>query len=145
MNTTEIKRENHINLYNEKGEKHGLWEDYYSNGELHYRINYANGKEHGVWESYYRDGQLNYRGNYENGQKHGLWEGYFSDGQLSIRGNYVNGQKHGVWEDYYSNGGQLNYRKEYNMGKEVQPITELTLDEIAEKFGVPVGQLKIKK
>ena len=96
MNTTEIKRENFINLYNEKGERHGVWEDYYDNGQLRYR------------------------------------------------GNYVNGIEHGICESYYSSG-QLCYRKEYNMGEEAQPVKELTLDEIAEKFGVPVGQLKIKK
>jgi len=95
MDSTEIKRENYINLYNEKGKKHGVWELYYGNG------------------------------------------------QLSFRGNYVNGKRHGVWESFWSNG-ELCYRKEYNMGEEVQPITELTLDEIAEKFGILVSQLKIK-
>ena len=120
MNTAEIKRENFINLYNEKGEEHGVWEDYHENGQLAYRGNYVNGEEQGVWESYYSNGQLYYRA------------------------NYVNGEKHGVWESYYENG-QLHYRIEYNMGEEVQPITELTLDEIAEKFNIPVSQLKIKK
>ena len=96
MNTAEIKRENHINLFNEKGEKHGVW------------------------------------------------EGYFSDGQLSYRGSYVNGKSHGVWESYYDTG-RLSYRKEYNMGVEIKPVVELTLDEIAEKFNIPVSQLKIKK
>ena len=120
MNTTEIKRENYINLYNEKGKKHGVWEDYYY------------------------DGKLFSRGNYVNGKRHGLSEFYYNNGQLSYRRNYVNGKIHGVCESYYDNG-QLDYRKEYNMGEEVQPITELTLDEIAEKFNIPVNQLKIKK
>ena len=48
MNTAEIKRENFINLYNEKGEKHGVWEDYFSNGQLCYRGNFVNGELHGV-------------------------------------------------------------------------------------------------
>ena len=96
MNTSEIKRENYINLYNEKGEKHGVWESYYDNGQLFYR------------------------------------------------GNYVNGQRHGLWESYYPNG-QLHYQQEYNMGKEVKPVVELTMDEIAKKFGISVSELKIKK
>ena len=120
MNTAEIKRENHINLYNEKGERHGVWESYHDNGQLSYRGSYVNGKSHGVWESYYDTGQLYYRG------------------------SYVNGKSHGVWESYYDTG-QLHYRKEYDMGNEVKPVVELTMDEIAERFNIPVNQLKIKK
>lgn len=119
MNTAEIKRENFINLYNENGKKHGVWEHYHDNGQLDSRRNYVNGEKHGVWEDYHYNGQLSYRR------------------------NYANGKLHGVCESYYANG-QLNYRKEYNMGKEVQPVIELTLDEIAEKFKIPVSQLKIK-
>ena len=96
MNTKEIKRENFINLYD------------------------------------------------ETGNKHGLWESYFSNGQLSYKGNYVNGEQHGLWESYYDNG-QLHYRREYDNGVEVKAIKELTMDEIAEKFGISVSELKIKK
>ena len=119
MNTAEIKRENFINLYNEKGEKHGVWEDYFDNGKLRYRRNFVNGKKQGAWEHYYGNGQLLYRA------------------------NFVDGKKHGVRESYYYNG-ELCHRTEYNMGEEVQPIIELTLNEIAEKFNIPVNQLKIK-
>ena len=46
---------------NEKGQKHGHWEYYYSNGQLCYKGNYVNGKEHGYWEHYYGNGQLSYK------------------------------------------------------------------------------------
>ena len=120
MNTKEIKRENFINLYDENGKKHGLWEYYHDNGQLSSKVNY------------------------ENGKQHGLWEYYFDNGQLRYKANYLNGKPHGLWEDYWRNG-QLHYRKEYDNGVEVQPVKELTMDEIAEKFGISVSELRIIK
>ena len=69
----------------------------------------------------------------EKGEKHGYWEYYFGNGKLSYKGSYLNGEKHGYWESYYDNGN------------EIQPITELTLEDIANKFGISVNNLKIKK
>ena len=40
MNTSEIRKENLINLYNDKGERHGYWEDYHSNGQLESKTYY---------------------------------------------------------------------------------------------------------
>ena len=50
---------------------------------------------------------------------------------------YVNGNK---W--WYINGKELT-EEEFNA--RMNPVTELTLDEIASKFGVSVSKLKIKK
>ena len=111
---------NLINLYNEKGEKHGYWEYYFDNG------------------------QLDYKGSYLNGEMHGYWESYWSNGQLLYKGSCLNGKRHGYWESYWRNG-KLDFKKTYDNGNEIQPITELTLEDIAEKFKIPVGQLKIKK
>ena len=48
-----------IKPINEKGERHGYWEEYYSNGQLWCKGNYVNGKQHGYWERYYPNGKLN--------------------------------------------------------------------------------------
>ncbi len=47
-----------ITPYNDKGEKHGSWEYYWSNGQLSYKGNFVAGKEHGSWEVYWNNGQL---------------------------------------------------------------------------------------
>ncbi len=47
-----------IRPYNDKGERHGYWESYYSNGQLGYKGNYVNGIKHGYWESYHYNGKL---------------------------------------------------------------------------------------
>ena len=84
------------------------------------------------------------------GEKHGYWESYYDNGNLWYKGNYVDGKEHGYWESYYYNGN-LYYKGFYDMGEEVDynpdepKVTELTLDEIASKFGINVNQLKIKK
>ena len=109
-----------------------------------------NGKQHGSWERYYDNGKLSYKGNYVDGKEHGYWEVYHSNGNLWSKGNYVDGIRHGYWEYYYSSGN-LYSKGFYDMGNKVDynpdepKAIELTLDEIATKFGVPVNQLKIKK
>jgi len=48
-----------IEQYNAKGEEHGYWESYHSNGQLWYKCVYYNGKENGVEEQYWNeDGKL---------------------------------------------------------------------------------------
>jgi antitoxin component YwqK of YwqJK toxin-antitoxin module len=71
-----------INQYNEKGQPHGLWKHYYSQGQLMIKVTYVNGKKHGLWESYYSNNQIMYKGVYVNGKNHGLWEYYHPNGTI---------------------------------------------------------------
>jgi len=50
-----------MNQYNENKQRHGLWEDYYSNGKLLWKGTYLNGQRHGFWEWYYDNGKLETR------------------------------------------------------------------------------------
>jgi antitoxin component YwqK of YwqJK toxin-antitoxin module len=123
----EQKKElNLINLYNAKGERHGYWEEYRSNGNLWYKGNFVDGKQHGYWGIYYDNGNLSYKGTYVDGNPHGYWEYYYSNGNLSSKGFYDMGE-----------------RVDYNPDE--PKVTELTLDEIANRFGISIKQLKIKK
>ncbi len=64
-----------MNQYNNKGELHGYWEEYYyPNGNLMYKTNYVNGESHGYWETYYQNGQLSWKGYFVNDKRHGYWE-----------------------------------------------------------------------
>lgn len=47
-----------LNRYNRNGDKHGLWEHYFENGNLYSIGLYKNGEEEGYWEYYYDNGQL---------------------------------------------------------------------------------------
>jgi antitoxin component YwqK of YwqJK toxin-antitoxin module len=46
-----------MNQYNDKGERHGCWEDYWPDGKLWSKIHYINGKEV-YYEVYFSDGNL---------------------------------------------------------------------------------------
>lgn len=84
----------------------------------------------------------------DDGCPQGYWEVYWGNGRLYFKGNYVNGKEHGYWEVYYYNG-QSDFKGYYDMGKRVDynpdAQVELTLPEIANKLGIPVEQLRIKK
>ena len=47
--------------YNEKGEAHGYWELYWSNGKLQYKGNFINGEQYGSLERYYTNGKIYYK------------------------------------------------------------------------------------
>ena len=71
-----------INQYNEKGQRHGLWKFYWSNGQLTHIGTYVNGKPYGLWEFYYFNGQLFCKGTYVYGKPYGLWKYYNQDGTI---------------------------------------------------------------
>jgi antitoxin component YwqK of YwqJK toxin-antitoxin module len=47
-----------IKTRNDKGQAHGYWEVYLSNGNLMYKGNYVNDKRVGYWEYYYHNGNM---------------------------------------------------------------------------------------
>jgi antitoxin component YwqK of YwqJK toxin-antitoxin module len=66
-------------------------------------------QRHGYWETYWSNGQLWYKGNYINGYKDGYWESYYSNGQLKSKGNYINGNEIGYWIN------NINYKTEFHL------------------------------
>ena len=46
-----------MNAYNDKGEKHGPWEEYHSNGNIWHKTNFVNGNVYGLRESYDSNGK----------------------------------------------------------------------------------------
>ena len=73
-----------MNGFNENGEKHGPWEEYWENGKSYWKGNYVNGKKHGLCEHYGIYGKLSYKVNFVNGNEHGLSE-WYSNGKLYIK------------------------------------------------------------
>jgi len=62
-------------------EKHGLYEKYRLNGQIHSRINFKNGKYHGLYKCWYENEQMHSQVNYQNGKRHGLCEIWDPNGQ----------------------------------------------------------------
>jgi hypothetical protein len=118
----------------------------WSSGRQEWYINNKRHREDGPAIEY-PDG---HKGWYLNGERH-REDGpaiEYADGSKSW---FINGKRHRedgpavVWADgykeWYINGEQLT---EAEFNARINPI-ELTLDEIASKFGVSVNSLKIKK
>ena len=77
-------------------------------------------------------------------------KGYWVKREFDSNGNRIyfeNSDGYWVKYEYDSNGNRIYF--ENNCGKIIdnrpKPVMELTLDEIAIKFNIPVEQLKIKK
>ena len=85
----------------------------------------------------------------EKGQKHGYWEHHHPNGQLESKGYYLNNLKNGTWVHYTENGLYAWTGRYLNSDcKEIRKnfsYIEITMDEIANKFGISVEQLKITK
>jgi len=71
-----------MNKYNDKGERHGYWEEYNPYGQLNWRGTYLNGLQHGLFVSYWRNGQLCYKAIWFMGKQIGFWETFDDKGIL---------------------------------------------------------------
>ena len=75
-----------INQYDMEGLKQGYWEEY--DGDNMEKGNYVDGKEEGIWEYYYSNGNLMSKGSYKGGKADGIWEYYFRNGNLRFKQLY---------------------------------------------------------
>jgi len=72
-----------MNQYNSEGQQHGYWE-YYSYVKLSSKVEYVNGKIHGLFERYFSNGQLHIKGDVFNDIRIGFWKQYNCNGGLEV-------------------------------------------------------------
>ena len=101
------------NSINNEVDKNGIWEEYYSNGNLESKGVYIDGKEDGLWQEYYENSQLKRKTIYKNGVEDGLWLQYHSNGQLWSKGHYTDGRMIGEW-NYSDEKGKLLLTDNYD-------------------------------
>ena len=92
-----------INQLDKQGNRHGLWEIYYSDGQLWGNGEFKNGLRHGLWK-YYETGQLWYKGQYQKNKRAGLWLFYRISGELYLECRYRDDLKHGDSKSYLIDG-----------------------------------------
>jgi antitoxin component YwqK of YwqJK toxin-antitoxin module len=114
FNTVNPSHNNKIkNQYNEKGEKHGIWETHHFGCLTIER--YKDGKLNGLYECYDSNGKLFNKGFYKDDKKCGLWEYYnLPDGGLHYKEHYKNGK---TYMYFYHLNGKLHEQKCYKNGK----------------------------
>jgi hypothetical protein len=115
--------------------------------EFPFTIENKNGKN-----IYYEDSEkFWYKREYDSKNNEIYFEdsnGYWSKCKYNINGKeiyYENSKGHWAKSEYDSNNNEIYYENSYGKIKDNRPKVELTLDEIANKLGINVSQLKIKK
>ena len=90
-----------------EGKRHGLWTEYWENGQVKSSGKYINGRQDGLWVRYWVDGNLRDKGNYIDGRRDGLWVRYWDNGELRDEGVYEDGKKEGRWIAYLNFGAPV--------------------------------------
>jgi len=86
------------------GKLHGLWVEYYDNGQLEWKGTHKDGKREGSWVWYYDNGQVRTKGTYKDGKQTGPWVHHYDNGQIWTKGTYKDGKDDGPWVYYHEDG-----------------------------------------
>ena len=105
-----------IRNYNNKKPPNGLFERYWSNGNVRYKWYYKNGKQEGASNAWYPNGDLKNLQHYRKGLRHGMLIGFFENGHVSGIRHFNNGKKTGIWTDFWPIG-QKWCEKKFNNDK----------------------------
>ena len=84
----------------------GLNTDYYNNGKEKMKGAIKEGQREGLWQAWYENGNLWSEAEYKKGLNHGKSITYFENGKVRYEGRYEDGKKVGVWK-YYDEAGKL--------------------------------------
>ena len=96
---------------------HGLYEEFYSNGEKYAVGHFEDGKVAGEWKYWHRNGQVAKVGGFEGGKPEGQWTYFRKSGKLRATESYKTGLRDGEWLFYYEDGETLLGREEYEVGQ----------------------------
>ena len=75
------------------GDRYGLWEMWYGNGNIQRRENFVDNKREGFLETFYDTGALQLRENYKHNERDGIREVFDRDGNLVERTYWSKGEK----------------------------------------------------
>lgn len=79
---------------NSKGQREGIWEFFYENGNIKARTPFKEGKIDGIEETFYENGNIECRTSYEKGIWDGIEERFYSNpGNIRIRTPYTSWER----------------------------------------------------
>jgi antitoxin component YwqK of YwqJK toxin-antitoxin module len=93
---------------NARGEKHGMEETFYENGNRRSIITYTNGVMNGICKFFYENGTIDSITPYKNGNVHGIAKTYHENGNIESITPCENGYKNGIQEFFDDNGGIIS-------------------------------------
>ncbi len=107
--------------------KHGLYVEYFPNGQIHRRMQYLRDQLNGLYKSFYPSGAMASQYSYVNGVAHGPYYWYHENGQLSQEGQIVWDKTDGTVKFYHPNGllaAQRFYVNEQLLGPSLEYFAE---------------------
>lgn len=84
---------------------------YHSNGVKSLEGPLLNGERNGLWQSWYEDGNLWSEGNFEKGKRQGKAVVYHPNGRKMLEGQYTDDQRTGLWHSWDEDGNLINELK----------------------------------
>ena len=89
---------------NSKGQREGLSEYFWKNGNIRWRTPYKNGKIDGIAEWFYENGNIKVRIPYKNGKEDGIGEWFYENGNIRYRTPFKGGKEDGIAEEFDEQG-----------------------------------------
>jgi len=86
------------------GQRVGLWETFYENGNRHAKGNYEEDRREGRWQFWSESGGLYLSGDYRDGLREGAWSGWHPSGSRRSEQTYRQGRLTSIHTLWYSNG-----------------------------------------
>jgi len=77
---------------NSKGQREGIEEWFYPNGNIHWRTPYKNGKEDGIVEVFYENGNIHRRTPFKEGKEDGIEEWFDEQGNITQTRRWKDGE-----------------------------------------------------
>lgn len=102
----------------------GVYEEYFTDGNLKQEISFNNGILDGKIISYFDNGKVKEIKSFKNGLLHGIWITFNQEGKVSGKANFKNGKKHGKWVIYDLNGNKC-YEIAYKNGAKLGTASNL--------------------
>lgn len=102
----------------EDGRENGTVVFYHPGGRKSYESNYVEGKKTGYATVWYLSGQKQWQTTFKAGKTHGLWREWYQDGKKKFEANYADGRLEGMAQWFYPNG-RLQQERVYVEGKAV--------------------------
>ncbi len=101
---------------NSVGQREGIWERFYLNGNISVRTSYKEGKLNGIEERFYENGNIRIRTPYKEGKEDGIEEWFYENGNIKVRIPFKGGKEDGIVEEFYEDGN-IHWRASYVEGE----------------------------
>jgi antitoxin component YwqK of YwqJK toxin-antitoxin module len=100
---------------------HGVFTEYYPNGQKFAEGSYNNGVHDGSWTFWHDNGQVCKTVTFVDGQADGTWEVFRADGTLQAKRTYKGNLRDGEWTTYHPDGTTPRAVDAYVEGKHEGP------------------------